>query len=67
MPYVLKWGDKLLLRRSVLVAQVAVAITSGLKVLILLKDYVGFGPSWCNRAEVLGLRSEQVKIILMKC
>lgn len=67
MPYVLKYDDKLLVKRSALVAYMAAATTSGLKVLILLKNYVGFRPSLCNGAEVLGFCSEQVKRILMKC
>lgn len=63
MPYVLKWDNMLLLSRSVLIS----SHVSGLKVLTLFKNYLGFRSSRHNGAEGLGLRSEQVKSTLMKC
>lgn len=57
MPYVLKWDSRLLLSRSALIS----SHVSGLKGLILFKNYLGFRSSWHNRAEGLGLHSEQVK------
>lgn len=57
MPHVLKWENKLLLSGSALIS----SHVSGLKVLILFKNYLGFRSSWHNGAEGFGLHSEQVK------